>query len=464
INIQDVTNKDDIQESHKHLQTDISLTLQNEYIEIASSIKAAKESAEQLERVRNDYSDYKKEIKGLENTLSELKQKYTNKEAGITKKDIEDLQYLIDSIKDQEKYYLAAITAASLDLAAKTASIASQAASALSSSETLGFSAGLALDLEGSQTDTNTKSSTSISSNLNAKDIILITNINDDMFTSVNIKGSNLIADNNLDIQTTVLNILSGINTNTVTQDTEDISGSISASLYGVNSGMGVYSGYGQSNYNAENIYHTLSHVYSGNNMNIYVRDNAYMEGTVLRGDNEVNIFAGEDLNLVSVTNSYSSNSKGFNAGAGFGLGSDSDYTAKAQEGHSTASNVAQAKLNQQVGLRTGDGLGSTNANYQTNSANYQEKQVILSSITGNKVNIETGGNTNLNGALIAAGYFDENNNFIDNGQLSLTTDTITYSSLSSTLYSNSNSFGMGTNTGFGETYKEDSEGNKCRR
>jgi filamentous hemagglutinin len=120
-----------------------------------------------------------------------------------------------------------------------------------------------------------------------------------------------------------------------------------------------------------------------------------------------------------------------------------------------------QFSKNQQAGLRTGDGIGSSNANFGINQGTYQQKEVILTSITGNKVNIDIGGNTNIKGSLVAAGNFDENGNFIDNKQLDLLTDTLTYSSLSNTMFSNSNSFGAGTNIGFSESYTQDAEGNK---
>jgi hypothetical protein len=148
-------------------------------------------------------------------------------------------------------------------------------------------------------------------------------------------------------------------------------------------------------------------------------------------------MYVGNNLNVESVRNSYSSNSKGFNVGAGFSLGADSEYISD---------DVAtQTKLNQQVGARVGDELSSANYLSGKSSGNYQEKKVILTSITGNQVNIEVGGNTNLKGSLIAAGNFDENNNFIDNGQLSLSTGSLTYSSLSSTMFSNSKSESSGS-------------------
>ena len=56
------------------------------------------------------------------------------------------------------------------------------------------------------------------------------------------------------------------------------------------------------------------------------------------------------------------------------------------------------------------------------------------------------GSNTDLKGSLIAAGYYDENGNFIDNGKLRLKTDSLTFSNLSNTRYDKSNSLSIGTN------------------
>ncbi|MDR2790424.1 MAG: hypothetical protein LBB59_05565, partial [Campylobacteraceae bacterium] len=100
---------------------------------------------------------------------------------------------------------------------------------------------------------------------------------------------------------------------------------------------------------------------------------------------------------------------------------------------------------NQKVGIRTGDSLGSSNANFGINSGSYQQKEVILTSITGGNVNLYIEGNTNMKGSLIAAGSFSEDGSFTDNGQLNFSTDTLTYSSLSSTMFSNSKSESKGS-------------------
>ncbi|MBY0539903.1 MAG: hemagglutinin repeat-containing protein [Campylobacterales bacterium] len=70
------TLNEDIKE--KSFKASVSATVQNEYVEIGSAVKNAIESAKQLKEVKEDYSNYKGEVKKLENTLSDLKQRYKN--------------------------------------------------------------------------------------------------------------------------------------------------------------------------------------------------------------------------------------------------------------------------------------------------------------------------------------------------------------------------------------------------
>ena len=111
-------------------------------------LKQPQNQQSNLKKVKDDYSKYKDEVSKLESTLSDIKARYKAKEAGIDYEDIGDLQDLIDNVKDNEKYYVAAIAAAVVDLASKTTAIAAQAATAAASSATWGFSVGLALDMK----------------------------------------------------------------------------------------------------------------------------------------------------------------------------------------------------------------------------------------------------------------------------------------------------------------------------
>ena len=71
------------------------------------------------------------------------------------------------------------------------------------------------------------------------------------------------------------------------------------------------------------------------------------------------------------------------------------------------------------------------------------------------------GANTDLKGSLIAAGYYDENGNFIDNGKLRLKTNTLTFSNLSNTRYDKSNSLSIGANYAFKDPQQEGESGSK---
>ena len=99
--------------------------------------------------------------------------------------------------------------------------------------------------------------------------------------------------------------------------------------------------------------------------------------------------------------------------------------------------------------------LSSINANYSRSKSSTTVKQTVLSSITAKELNIEVGSNTDLKGSLIAAGYYDENGNFIDNGKLRLKTDTLTFSNLSNTRYDKSNSLSIGANYAFKDPQQE---------
>ncbi|WP_298026774.1 hypothetical protein [uncultured Campylobacter sp.] len=108
-----------------------------------------------------------------------------------------------------------------------------------------------------------------------------------------------------------------------------------------------------------------------------------------------------------------------------------------------------------------GSKLSSINANYSRSKSSTMVKQTVLSSITAKELNIEVGSNTDLKGSLIAAGYYDESGNFIDNGKLRLKTDTLTFSNLSNTRYDKSNSLSIGTNYAFKDPQQGEGSGSK---
>ena len=417
----------------KHAGAEISLTVQNEYVEIGSAVKAAAEAAKQLLQVKDDYLQFKDQLSSLQSALSDTNKAYRNKEAGVDYEDIEDLEELIDHVSDNEKYYVAAVAAATADLASKTVAIATQAATAASSSYTWGFSAGLALDMQGSKTQSSADTTRSLNAIITGNDITINTTPLES--TQVAIRGATLAARDTLEIATHDLQVKASADTYTAKQDTKDLSGSLSMTMYGGGSGMGASLGYGQHHATQESISHTNAELLA-NNINLTASNDALFEGATVRADDTLDLKVGNDLDIISLRDSSSSNSKGFNIGAGFSLGQDQDYTGK----------------DRTVGARVGDGPGSINGNLGASAGTTQVRQTLLASLTGENVHVEAGGNTHIKGALLDAGQMDEEGAFIDNQQLTLKTGTLTFANSTDSTYSSNNNFNIGTNLGFGST------------
>ncbi|VVM20995.1 hypothetical protein BSPWISOXPB_4895 [uncultured Gammaproteobacteria bacterium] len=90
-------------------------------------------------------------------------------------------------------------------------------------------------------------------------------------------------------------------------------------------------------------------------------------------------------------------------------------------------------------------GIGSSGVNsvgFNQSKADENSKTVLLTSMTAKQVNINTQAHTQLTGSLIAAtDTGDKDGN--DNGQLSLTTNSLSASSLNTTTNNKSNSIGL---------------------
>lgn len=126
---------------------------------------------------------------------------------------------------------------------------------------------------------------------------------------------------------------------------------------------------------------------------------------------------------LESLRDEYSSNSNGFNVNAGFGFGS------------------AGAAANRSPSLDVGK-HSSTNAGFSVNNGTTLNKQTVLSSITGNEVNVNVGNNTHLKGSLLASGEFQSDGSFIDFKNLNFNTNTLSFENLSNSSYSSNQSLG----------------------
>ena len=415
--------------------------MQNEYAQIAPATIALQEAVKQLNSVKKEYEQYKNEKSNLQTKLNELKQRYKNKEAGINASDIEDLSDILDNIKDEERYYITNVALATTNVASKTTALISQIAAASVSSGTYGFSVGVAANISGTQTNTKNKQTISSPSNLNALNIRLTTNKDKD--TSTNITGSNLLANNNIDIDTKDLNINSSQDRFESDENSKSLSGSAKFNMYGGGGGsLGL--DHSQSNSYSESIINNNSKLISNKDININTANDTTIKGANLRADGTLNLKVGNNLSLESLRDRYTSNQKDFSISAGVGF---SGNTIAKSNGITT---TGLFDKNHFTDINTID-KSSTNANFSRSRSNTITKQTILSSITANELNVEVAKNTHLKGSLLAAGEYDKDNTFIDNHNLNLKTNTLSYENLSNTSYNKGSSLSIGANYSVGK-------------
>lgn len=434
----------------KEAQAALSITAQNEYAQIAPATIALQEAVKQLNSVKKEYEQYKNEKSNLQTKLNELKQRYKNKEVGINASDIEDLSDILDNIKDEEKYFVANIALATTNVISKTTALISQIAAASASSQTYGFSVGVAASISGTQTNTKNKQTISSPSNLNALNIKLTTNKDKD--TSTNITGSNLLANNDININTKDLNINSSQDRFESDEKSKALSGSAKFTMYGGGGGsLGL--NHSQSNSYSESITNNNSKLISNKDININTTNDTTIKGANLRADGTLNLKVGNNLSLESLRDRYTSNQKDFSISAGVGF---SGNTIAKSNGITT---TGLFDKNHFVDINTID-KSSTNANFSRSRSNTITKQTILSSITANELNVEVGKNTHLKGSLLAAGEYDKDNTFIDNHNLNLKTNTLSYENLSNTSYAKGTNFSIGANYILEDKNNKDSKSN----
>ena len=329
-----------------------------------------------------------------------------------------------------------------------TAALISQGAAASSSAYTWGFSVGASAELSGTTSKDSSKSSSSVASNLSGNNIKILTDSNKD--TAINIKGSNLYARGDIHLSTHNLFMEASQDSYEAKQSSKTISGRVSATMYGGGGGSAGLD-YSKSNMKEESLSHNNAKVYAGHNIYALASNDALIKGANLRADNALALKVGHDLSLASLRDSYNYNSKSSSIGAGIGI-SGTKTNSDPDNPYDIGNNIVRYSNSK---------LSSINANYFRSKSSTMVKQTVLSSITAKELNIEVGANTDLKGSLIAAGYYDESGNFIDNGKLRLKTDSLTFSNLSNTRYDKSNSLSIGTNYAFKDPQQEGESGSK---
>jgi len=414
--------------SSKEATGTLSITAQNEYAQIVPAALALKEAIAQLKRVKKEYDNYKKERSKLEASLSDIKQRYRNKEVGIDYSDIEEVSEILEEYRDEEKYFKENILLATENVNAKNLALITQMAAALASSGTYGFSVGVRADLATTKQDSSLKQTSSNKSSLNAKHI----NINSTK--DISITGSDLASKEDMSLNSNNLNINSSQDSLKYKSNTKSLTTGFGFTFYGANSSS-LELGTNSLKQSEQSLTNNNSHLYSAKDMNINTANDATIKGANLRADERLNLKVGNNLSLESTRDikDASSKSKGINLSVSY-------------SGATNAKNFASGDRS----------LSSVGASISKSSSNTKIKQTNLSSITANELNVEVGKNTHLKGSLLAAGEYDKDNTFIDNHNLNLKTNTLSYENLSNTSYNKGSSLSIGANYQVGK--KDDSK------
>ena len=308
------------------------------------------------------------------------------------------------------------------------------ASAAAASSGTYGFSVGVRADLATTKQESSLKQTSSNKSSLNAKRINI--NSND----ALAITGSDLASKEDMSLNSNNLNINSSEDSLKYKSNTKSLTTGFGFTFYGANSSS-LELGTNSLKQSEQSLTNNNSHLYSAKDMNINTANDATIKGANLRADERLNLKVGNNLNLESVRDKYAYNERGYSVGVGIGFSSD-------KSPNSSFANPSSTKAT------------STNANFSRSSSNTITKQTVLSSITANELNVEVGKNTHLKGSLLAAGEYDKDNTFIDNHNLNLKTNTLSYENLSNTSYAKGTNFSIGANYILEDKNNKDSRSN----
>src|SRR5690606_21090634 len=173
---------------------EVSLVVQNQAVEVVKAYERLEDAKEQLEESKRQYKDYERNLDQLENSLAQLEEDYAAKKPGVNYDDIVELRALVEEVKDNEEWYIAGITLAAANLVSATTGLMQQTAAAAQSAGTYGFNAGLQLDLDVSQTSSESRATTAVASTVSGQNIRINTGNGDTTGTETNIQGSQLLA------------------------------------------------------------------------------------------------------------------------------------------------------------------------------------------------------------------------------------------------------------------------------
>jgi len=147
-----------------------------------------------------------------------------------------------------------------------------------------------------SKTQTNNSSIISNASNINANNIFI--NTNDKLNTNTNIIGSNIVANEDIFVNTNNLNVKASQDISNFSSNTN---GSASVTMYG---GTSFNAGLGKDSSTTNSLINNNSQVIA-NNIYLNVNNDANFLGVNVKANDSLKLDVGNNLNLVSLKDEY---------------------------------------------------------------------------------------------------------------------------------------------------------------
>jgi len=400
--------------------------VQHQAAEVAKAAQALQEATSNLKKAKSDYKQYQKQLDSLEDTLDTLKQEYAERKPGVVYEDIEELNDLIAEVKSDEGWYQTGIALAAADVASKSTQLVQQTAAAAKSTGTYGFNAGLQFDMDATKTSSDSQQTSSVASTLSGENVHI--RAGNEQGKEVKVQGSSIKANDTLSVEDNEINLLASVDTQNQKNDSE--SGSVSASMtvYGGSSGINLNASLSRNQSKSSSTTHTNS-VLNGENIRIVSAQDTNVKGANVDAGDSLTVNVGNDLNVASVQDRHSASHKGMGISGGLSL-----------TGGTLSKDGGMVQNMDNAGDLTGASGGLNASNGRSRS-----KETVLSTLTsGNTADITVAKNTDFKGALVAT--LDSEGK--DQGNLNLTTDTLTYVDQTNTDYNQNRSMGVNTSVG----------------
>jgi len=370
------------EDKSQHGTADLNLTLQNEYDQAVRAVKAVRQAERDLRHARDAYDAYKKELASQEAQLGELRRQAADGEGFVEQADVDEFEHRLERLRDDREFYETNIALAATTLASKTTALVKQTGKAAASSGTYGFNLGLELDVDALEERLLSLQRQSRAANLGAREIAISSG------DTARVRGSNLLAEDSIDIAAREIEVHAGTNSSREGQRSQHVEMTYNWDLLGADSSMdpedlgGSVAGDG-----SRSERNTVEQVHSrinAANIRLEASGETRITGAEIVAAETLEISSG-DLTVASVQDSDLQESRSLGASHS---GSDSGIHAAQAEGETLWTQTTR--------------LG------------------------GQNVDIRVSHHTDIRGAVIAATDADGT----DNGRLSLTTETLTASSL----------------------------------